>query len=147
MDVNRGAPVVEAAEIHVEAAPDTVWDVLADIRGWPGWNPDVRSATVDGEVAEGTAFRWKSGPGTIASVLRLVDRPRALGWTGSTLGIRAVHVWHLEPRDGGTFVRTQESFEGALVRLLRGSMQKTLRGSLERMIGSLKSEAERRSGP
>jgi carbon monoxide dehydrogenase subunit G len=82
--------VFSEGRVEIVASPEAVWDLIADIGGWPRWNPDVKEVSVQGEVAEGTVFRWKAGPGTITSTLRLVDRPRALGWTGRTFGIDAI---------------------------------------------------------
>lgn len=147
MNVDENAPVFARSEIQVEAAPEIVWGLMADIEGWPVWNPDVKSASLRGEVTEGTEFRWKAGPGTITSTLRRVDPPRLMAWTGKTLGIRAIHVWRLEPRDGKTLVRTEESWEGLLSRVLRGAFQRTLEKALTSGLQSLKREAERRSGP
>jgi hypothetical protein len=62
-----------------------------------------------------------------------------------TLGIRAIHFWWLEPRDGGTFVRTEESYEGLVARLLRRSLQRALDGARENGLRSLKREVERRA--
>jgi hypothetical protein len=120
---------------------------VADFERWPNWNPDVKSVSVGGPVAEGTEFKWKSGGATITSTLRRVDRPELLGWTGKALGIQAVHVWHFEPRDGKTWVRTEESWEGWLVRLLRGRMQKMLQSGLDGGMPHLKAETERRGAP
>jgi hypothetical protein len=63
------------------------------------------------------------------------------------MGIKAFHVWRLEPRNGQTSVRTEESFDGLVARLLRGSLQKTLDKSLEEGLQHLKAEAERRARP
>lgn len=75
-------------------------------------------------MAEGSEFRWKAGPATITSTLRRVERPRLLAWTGKTFGVSAIHVYRLEPRDGHTSVRTEESWEGLLARIFGGLMQK-----------------------
>ncbi len=133
------------ASREIAADPDTVWDVLVDVRAWPSWNPDVRSVSAPGTLAEGVEFRWKTGPGTITSAVREIDRPRGISWTGRTLGIEAVHVWRLEPVDGGTLALSEESWAGAVVRLLRGSMRRTLERSLETGLLHLKAEAERRA--
>jgi len=45
-------------------------------------------------------------------------------------GIRAIHVWELKADGDGTRVRTEESFEGLIVGLLRGLMKKTLAKAL-----------------
>jgi hypothetical protein len=136
---------VGASEAEIAAAPEAVWEVLTAFERWPSWNPDVKSMAVQGPVAPGSVFRWKAGPGTITSTIQRVEPPRQIAWIGRTLGIKAVHVWQLEPRDGRTFVRTEESFEGLLARLLRGSMQKTLDSSLADGLRYLKAEAERRA--
>jgi uncharacterized protein YndB with AHSA1/START domain len=145
MTIIANAPVVAADEIEIAAPPEVVWEVMAAIDGWPAWNPDVTWASLDGELAAGTKFRWKAGPGMIISTLRRVEPPRALAWSGSTLGIDAVHVWRLEPRGGGTLVRTEESWEGLVARILRGRMQKMLEDAIASGLRHLKAEAEQRS--
>lgn len=144
MNVDESAPVVASGEIEVEADVETVWEVLTDIESWPRWNPDVRWASLKGELAEGSAFRWKTGPGTITATLRRVERPRLVGWTGKTIGIEAVHVWWLEPRDGATAVRTAESWAGLMPRLFPGPMRRILEKAIQAGLGFLKAEAERR---
>lgn len=144
MEVNKHAPVVGIDEIAIAASPQTVWDVLTDMEHWPSWNPDVKSMSMEGDLATGSVFRWKAGPGTITSTIQFVEPPRLIGWTGTTLGIKAMHLYRLEPRDGGTFVHTEESYEGLVPRLLRGSLQKTLDTGLSDGLRYLKAEAERR---
>src|SRR5205823_4600668 len=126
-------------------APEIVWDVLADINGWPRWNPAVTEAALSGPLAPGPTFRWKAGPGGITSTLRQVAPPRVLAWTGKTFGIDAIHVYRLEARDSGTVVRTAESWEGWPARLFRGRMQKMLEDGLGPGLDALKAEAERRA--
>jgi uncharacterized protein YndB with AHSA1/START domain len=145
MEIDRTAPVNASARLEIAADPGAVWDLMADIEAWPSWNPDVRSVSIAGSPAAGTVFRWKAGPGTITSTVRELDRPRTIAWTGRTLGIGAVHVWRLEPVSGGTLVVSEESWAGAVVRLLRGPMRRTLEHSLESGLRHLKAEAERRA--
>jgi uncharacterized protein YndB with AHSA1/START domain len=137
------SPVVSASDVEIEAPIDRVWAVLTAIERWPDWNPDVKSASLAGPFAEGATFRWKAGPGTITSVVEHVDRPRLVVWRGRTLGIRALHVWRLEAHDGKTHVRTEESYEGRVARLLRRPLQKTLDTALADGVRYLKVEAER----
>jgi uncharacterized protein YndB with AHSA1/START domain len=145
MEINPDAPAIASAEIEVEAPREVVWDVLADFESWPRWNPEVKSLSIDGPVAEGTQFKWKTGPLTITSSLQQVQRPSLIGWTGSAFGIKAVHVWRFEQRDATTLVRTHESWEGPLPRLLSGTMRKTLQKGLDDGMPPLKAEAERRA--
>jgi hypothetical protein len=139
------APVVSAHEILIDAPIDVVWDVLTAIDRWPAWNPDVKSASIDGPVERGASFRWKAGPGTITSRVEHVERPGFVAWSGRTLGIRAVHVWRFESRDGGTLARTEESYDGLVARVLRRPLQKMLDTALADGARYLKTEAEKRS--
>jgi uncharacterized protein YndB with AHSA1/START domain len=143
-EVNEQAPVVGTSEIEIDGSPEQVWKVLTAFERWPSWNRDVKSMTMQGNVAPGSVFRWKAGPGTITSTIQRVEQPRLIGWTGTTLGIDAIHFWHLEPRDGKTFVRTDESYEGLVARIFRGPLQKTLDRALADGLGYLKTEVERR---
>ncbi|MGH3034599.1 MAG: SRPBCC family protein, partial [Gaiellaceae bacterium] len=128
------------------AAPvETVWDVLTAVERWPTWNPDVKTVSLEGSVAEGSVFRWKAGPGTITSTIQRVDRPRLIAWTGKTFGIDATHVWRLEQGHGKTLVRTEESYEGLVASILRRPLRKALETALTNGLRSLKVEAERRT--
>jgi uncharacterized protein YndB with AHSA1/START domain len=140
------APVRSSQEIEIAAPPEIVWDVLTRFENWPQWNPDVKSMSFDATLAPGSEFRWKAGPGRIVSTLEQVEPPRHVSWRGRTMSIKALHEWHLEPRDGGTLVKTEESFSGLLARLFRGNLQKTLDKSLREGLEHLRREAERRAG-
>jgi uncharacterized membrane protein len=141
--INTQAPVVGNSEIEIAASAEVVWDVLTALDSWPSWNPDVKSMTVYGKVAVGSTFRWKAGPGTITSIIQRVERPRLIAWTGKTFGIRAIHRYRLESRGEGTFVRTDESYEGLIAGLFRVPLRKTLDSALASGLQHLKTEAER----
>ncbi len=142
---NNDAPVFSAGHIDIDADADVVWDVMTSVEAWPTWNPDVKEAVVHGPIAEGVRFEWKVGPGRIRSVFRRVDRPNVLGWTGKTLGIPAVHVYRLETLGDTTRVVLEESWDGLLARVFRGTLQKTLDRAVATGLTALKSEAERRA--
>jgi uncharacterized protein YndB with AHSA1/START domain len=114
MDINRNAPATADGELRIDADPQTVFEVISAIDQWPSWNPDVRSVTVEGPVQPGTVFRWKAGPSSLISTLQVVDPPGEIAWTGTTMGIRAVHVFRFQASDGGTLARSEESWEGLL---------------------------------
>jgi hypothetical protein len=143
--IDRQAPIVETGEIEVEASPEDVWDLMAAIDQWPNWNPDVTWVSLSGELMEGATFRWKAGPGKITSTLQRVERPWFLAWTGATLGIKAVYVWRIAVQDGRTIVRTEESWGGLMARVFRGSLQRTLKQSIESGLEHLKNAVENRA--
>ena len=145
MEADPYAPVFAKSSIEIDAPVDVVWELMAAIDAWPTWNPDVKEATLHGPFQEGTKFRWKSGPGTITSIVRDVVPPKRLAWTGVSFGIKAIHVWKIEERNGGSKVTTEESWNGLVVKLTKRSSQKALQKALDRGPRHLKAEAERRS--
>jgi hypothetical protein len=140
--VARDAPVLSSADLEIDAPIQVVWEVLTAIDRWPAWNPDVKAASLHGTLATGSTFRWKAGPATISSTLEHVEPPTLIAWSGKTLGIRAIHVWRLEQRNGATLVRTEESYEGLVARVFRRSLQKTLHKALADGVRHLKAAAE-----
>jgi uncharacterized protein YndB with AHSA1/START domain len=145
MDINRNAPATADGELRIDADPQTVFSVISAIDQWPSWNPDVKSVTLQGPVQPGTVFRWKAGPSTLTSTLQVVESPHEIAWTGSTMGIKAVHVFRFQASDGGTLARSEESWEGLIARLLKGYSRKTLDKGIRSVLSHLKAEAERRA--
>jgi uncharacterized protein YndB with AHSA1/START domain len=145
MDINHEAPATAKGQIHIAADPETVWEVIAAIDNWPRWNPDVKSASLEGPLVRGSVFKWKAGPSSLTSTLQIVDRPKEITWTGKTMGIHAVHVFRFEPRDGGTIAVSEESWDGLIARLLKGYSRKTLDRGIRSILEYLKVEAESRA--
>ncbi len=140
--INVGAPFVLRGEQEIAADVETVWGLLARIEEWPRWNPDVKSAQLEGELAPGTVFRWRAGGASLVSRLIAVDPPREIAWTGKGPGMKVVHVYRLEPRDAGTVVRTEESVEGIVARLLKGWLRKRMDTAVQAGLRSLAQAAE-----
>lgn len=144
--VNHEAPAIAEADAFIRAPIATVWNVLTDFQNWPAWNKSVSKMQVDGPVETGTSFEWIADGWKLASCLEEVVPPKRIAWSGTTLGIRSVHVWDLAEEGQGTRVHTVESFEGLVPRLLRHFTRKTLAKSLDQGVAALKAEAESRAG-
>jgi hypothetical protein len=145
MEINRNAPATASGELQIDADPRTVFLVISAIEQWPSWNPDVRSVQLQGSVQSGTVFRWKSGPSSLTSTLQVVDPPREIAWAGTTMGIKAVHLFRFQANHGGTLARSEESWEGLLPSLLKGYSRRTLHRGIHRVLSHLKAEAKRRA--
>lgn len=143
VSVNEKAPVLAEAKIEIDADPDTVWDIMADVEAWPNWNPDVKLCLAHGELKPGTQFQWKTGLGNISSVLQNVEPPYNLAWTGKIMGVNAIHVCKIESVDGKTIVQTEESWEGMISSDMHDKMQETLERLLQSCLKYLKAEVER----
>lgn len=140
------APVATVREMTVTATLEAVWATLTGFEAWPAWNRDVAWVRPDGPVAVGMTFRWKSGPGTIRSTIRVLEPPRRLVLEGGTMGVAARHDWQLSPGPGGTtVVRTEEQWSGLIARLLRGRLQARLDRRLDERLAHLRAEVERRA--
>jgi uncharacterized protein YndB with AHSA1/START domain len=145
VDVDRNAPAAAEAATQIDAPPETVWSVISDIAAWPTWDREIRSVTFDGPLAAGSKFRWKAGPSSVMSRLEVVDPPREIAWTGSTMGIRAIHVFRFERSDGGTLARSQESWSGVLPSLLKSFSRERIQRAIDHALAMLKAESERRA--
>lgn len=146
IDADRDAPVFVAADVEVDASPEAVWDTLTDLDSWPVWHPGVKAMAADGPFAVGSEFRWSAGPGMIRSEVVTADRPSTAAWKGQHGGINAVHVWTIAPvGPTTTHVHTEESWSGLLPRVLRTTLQHTLKKSIDKALPAIKAEAERRS--
>jgi uncharacterized protein YndB with AHSA1/START domain len=144
VDIDRSAPAVAKGEIEISAPPETVWAVIADLNSWPTWNSDVKSMAFDGRLEPGSTFRWKSGSASLVSTLQVVEEPHEIGWTGETMGIRAVHVFQFEPTGSGTRAHSAESFRGLIPSVFKKFSRHTLQRGIDGILSALKTEAERR---
>ena len=131
------------AEIAIDAPAERVWQVLTAIDAWPRWNRAVDTAHLERPVAAGSVFRWKSQGFTVTSTLVTVRAPSRLAWTGEAFGTKASHEWEIVPSAHGVIVRTSETFDGWLPRLMPGTMQDKLEDTLPAWLAALKAEAER----
>ena len=145
MRIDEYAPVTARAEIEIAASPGLVWDLLTAMDHWADWNPAVRTASQP-VLAEGEVFRWKSGPVVLTSTLAQVERPRVMGWTGTSMGVTTIHVWRLVPDGEQTMAGTEESWSGALPRLLPDVLRRSLSRRLDSWLHHLKIAAEARAG-
>ncbi|MER5548695.1 SRPBCC family protein [Streptomyces sp. NPDC002589] len=140
--IDDRAPVVAASRVRIAAPPAVVWGLLADLPGWPGWVPGVKSVRQGpGGTAPDAWFRWKLNGMSIRSTLAVVAPEHELCWTGALAGTRAVHRFRLTAdADGGTEVISEESIGGPLIALYFPSDK--LRTVLRNWLGALRATAE-----
>ena len=141
--INQNAPVKCAKQILIDARPELVWNVLTDIVKWPGWNKDISYAMLNGPLQPGTTFDWKTGGTKIHSTLHTVEPRSYFGWTGKTFGIFAIHNWTLIKESGQTRVTVEESLEGFLASVFKGSFNKVLEKGMQSWLEMLKRECEK----
>ena len=146
MTINSDAPAVSRKEIRIEASPVEVWAVHADINAWSDWNADISASRLHGDLVPGAVFEWESNGMGITSTLEVVEPGRRIGWTGRARGTQARHLWILEKDGDGTIIRTEESLEGWMTKLLRRQVQRAMDTSLDAWLQDLKTEVEMNAG-
>ena len=89
--------------LDVDAAPETVFDHVVDLRTEPVWNPAARRVELltDDPVGLGSRFRgaWR-GFGTAAAEVVAFDRPRHWRTRVRFRGLDVDIVGDVAPRDG-----------------------------------------------
>jgi hypothetical protein len=121
-------PFVAEAMRTCEQPPEEVFDRLADGGSWSAWMPrsfrPVKMPTAPLRAGDRLRVRIVGGPSSTLEVV-LSERPRELTWIGGVRGVLfAEHRFLFEPQgDGGTLVRSIETWSGSLAALLRPLIQ------------------------
>ncbi len=143
MEINENAVLKTSKEIEILAPVEKVWNIQSNIDAWHEWQPDISEAKLASRLESGATFVWKSGGFKLTSTIGKVSKNDFLGWNGRGFGASAIHIWEFKQMENGnTLVRTKESMDGWLVRLLKGMMDKKLNESLDTWLNSLKQVAE-----
>ncbi len=104
MTADPELPIAGTAEVSLSA--ERLWEVFADVRGWPDWNPCMWWARVSGgELREGATLYWAFNPirprylYKLPAVARIVELEpqRRVAWEVSMPGFHALHRYEIEP--------------------------------------------------
>lgn len=142
MQIDPNSPATYTASIKINATPIRIWEIMSNIENWPSWNDEIQKTKLNGKLVKGTTFTWKVGLGTIISTLEIVDKPQFLGWSGKLFGIKAVHIWRIDPKGNSTIVTTEESWDGLLPKIFKSYSKKTLKRAIDSGLSQLKVAAE-----
>ncbi len=140
--INQKAPVVQSNEIYINTTPEKVWKVLTNIENWDEWNNKINKSKLQEKLKVGATFTWKTNGSKIKSKIHTFNTNQVLGWTGKTLGARAIHNWYIEPSEQGTLVKVEESMEGWIVKLMKKKINKTLKEDMTHWLEQLKTKSE-----
>lgn len=136
-------------EIEIDASPERVWQILADLARWPEWNPFIAPAIGKAEVGARVDITVPSGAGRRVlhcTVLR-AEPNRELCWKYH-VGLPALfggeHGFTIELL-GANRVRfvDREVFHGLLVPLQAKDIDTNARRGFEAMDQALKARAEK----
>jgi hypothetical protein len=137
-----------ATQIDIEASPEQVWEVLADLDRYSTWNPFIVEA--QGLAVLDSRLRLRmSPPGGRALTLKPKVTTAVPGVVLEWLGRLPVpflfagrHRFELHPTRTGTRVVHSETFTGMLVPLLARSLDAHTLAGFTAMNEALKAKAE-----
>ena len=136
-------------EIDINATPERVWSILTDFAAYPEWNPFIRF--IQGELRQGARLEVRIQPSgakdmTFRPTVLAADAGRELRWLGHFLfpGLfDGEHSFEIEPITAGKVrFRQSERFNGILVPLFRGSLERGTKSGFDEMNQALKARAE-----
>ena len=125
---SNAVPYTLSASIEIDATPDEVWPVLADLDAYDEWNPFIvsSSGTVEAGATLTNTMRDATGETTFTPTVLAATPGRELRWLGK-LGPGAVfdgeHSFLIETvRPGRVRLVQTERFSGVLVPFFRGQL-------------------------
>jgi len=134
-----------SATVEINAAPETIWQILTDADAYPEWDPGM--VRVEGNLAanEQVKFFTKFSPERAFAVkITGFEPPHAMVFTGGLpLGLFKSERTHrlTQTKMGQTTFHTEETFSGLLLPIV-GRTIPDLTASFEAFAAGLKQRAE-----
>jgi Polyketide cyclase / dehydrase and lipid transport len=129
--------------ILVNAAPDRLFALYADVANWNRWDPDTKASSIDGPFQVGTRGSLTPTKGnTVAMLLTSVVPDRSFTVEAKIPLFRMVFEHELVPVNQATQVTHRVSFSGALAFLLGRMIGAQLNKGLPVTLAKLKATAE-----
>ncbi|MEO9868851.1 SRPBCC family protein [Ekhidna sp.] len=116
--INENASIRDSHSTIINADIEKVWSILTDMENWPDWNPEVKKVTLDGDLSEGSTFKWTMGRTNGESQIQQVNKPSTLTWTSKAKWVKRIFVWSLESDEGQTIATVSASLQGTMVVLM-----------------------------
>jgi short-subunit dehydrogenase/uncharacterized protein YndB with AHSA1/START domain len=131
-------PIEVRNETVIPASAERVWDLLADVEGWPSWYRACRWVRVE-RAARPVSFRWKAHPVELRSTVVASERPHSFAIVADALGLHAERAFTLRPTPDGlsTVVVSHETQVGLLAWLGRVFLAPRLYAANQAMFDDL----------
>lgn len=141
-------------ETDINATPEEVWTILADIGQWANWSPIINQSKgklAPGEVLELTMAgkaEGQNGPAYKPVVIDVEANKRFCVRAKMIAGFLFTNEkeFELEATDKGTHLFHREIFKGWLVPVFCSQMEKGVPGMLNAMNKALKDKVEYKQG-
>lgn len=136
--------------IEIDAPPEIVWNVMADVEKWPEWTPSMRKIEKMGDkpFGKGASFRVapRGAPRSVWTVTEC-DEDRSFFWEARSANAHAVAGHVIEPHGAGSLVTLSVDVTGSwMVKVLGPLMAMTIRRSVRQEAEGLKRRSEELAG-
>lgn len=129
--------------ITVAAPPERIFELYRDVPGWSTWDPDTRSASLDGPFQVGSRGRLTPRQGnTVPMRLTEVTPGRSFTVESRIPLFRMVFEHELTPHGHGTEVVHRVCFSGLLTPVLGRMLRRRVDAGLPVTLARLKALAE-----
>jgi uncharacterized membrane protein len=128
---------------EIQAKLEKVWDILADVEGWPKWvDTDFAKLVTPAPLKEGSKFEANLGGLRWDLTVIEANRLRSIAWGAKRPGLKAVHGWEFQERGGKTVATTKETMSGWMVLPGYFVIRRTLSRVDKKWLADLKARAE-----
>ncbi len=131
--------------IDINATPEAVWAVMAEIERWPEWTPSILSVKPvgDSQLVPGAQARVhaKGTPESTYTVTE-VSPNRSFTWTTSVRGAKTVAGHVISPAGNGSRVTLSVEVGGLAGTIFKPLISKTITTNLDHEAEGLKRRAE-----
>ncbi len=103
--------------IHINASPETVWNILIQAETWPDWYEgaaNVKLLNGHSVLQQDSVFTWTTMGLDFRSTIREFEPHSRLSWESEKWVINGYHGWLIIPTDAGCILITDESQYGIL---------------------------------
>jgi hypothetical protein len=132
------------AKIIVPTGPEPIFQLYSDVKNWHLWDPDTKSAFIEGDFQVGNKGRLTPTKGSsVPMELTSLEANKSFTVESKVPFFKMVFEHQLKVVVGGTEVTHRVVFSGLLAPLLGRLLAKQLRSSLPKTLQSLSLHALR----
>lgn len=134
---------VAEASIFIAVAPEVAFDKLVDHPSWSAWMPKnfrpVGPSRGPLKVGDAVPMRIARIPFSMPIDVQVVDRPKEITWGGGSGLLRARHRFLFEAEGDGTRVRSVETWEGPIDRVVKLALKPIAESIAREQLEALRS--------
>lgn len=95
----------------MHAPPESVFQILSNIHGWPEWQNDVRVFS-NATMQEGAEFKWTDSGMPINSRITVWQPFSELAIESKLFWLTSTTHWQIEPQEDGALIHCELTLEG-----------------------------------